>query len=39
MSSLVFYRDDAIVQAIVVSDGPVDAESVDRFLSSLKPAN
>jgi len=39
MSSLVFYRDDAIVQAIVVSNGPVDAESVDRFLSSLKPAN
>src|SRR4051794_27422374 len=38
MSSLLFYRDDAIVQAIVVSDGEADEAAVDHFLSSLKPA-
>jgi hypothetical protein len=39
MSSLLFYRDDTIVQAIVVSDGAADSETVDRFLSSVRPRN
>lgn len=39
MSYLVFCRDDVLVQAVVASNGPEDARSVDRFLSSLKPRN
>ena len=38
MSALIFYRDDVIVQAIMVSDEESDAEAADRFLSSVKTA-
>lgn len=36
ISALLFYRNDVIVQAIVVSNDEADSESVDRFLSSLR---
>jgi hypothetical protein len=36
MSSLLFYRDDVIVQAIVVSDSEADSEAVNHFLSSVR---
>jgi hypothetical protein len=37
-SSLVFYRNGVVVQALVVADGAADSESVDRFLSSVRPS-
>jgi hypothetical protein len=36
IDALMFYRDDAIVQALVVQKGVADSVSADRFLSSLK---
>jgi hypothetical protein len=36
VNSLLFYRNDAIVQAIVVYAGKPDEETVNHFLSSLK---
>lgn len=37
VNSLLFVRNDVVVQATVVSNNEADSESVDRFLSSLKP--
>ena len=36
LSGLLFYRDDAIVNAIVVTDGDIHSTFAKRFLSSLK---
>jgi hypothetical protein len=36
VTSLIFYRDNAIVQATVVANSEADSEIADRFLSSLK---
>lgn len=35
ISSLIFYRDGFIVQAMVVADGEADSETADRFLASV----
>lgn len=39
VSSLMFYRNDTVVQAMVVSNDETESGSVDRFLSSLKPTS
>ena len=36
LTGLLFYRDDAIVSAFVVTEANIDPSSADRFLSSLK---
>ena len=36
IDALMFYRNDTIVQAVVVQKGEADSASADRFLSSLK---
>jgi hypothetical protein len=36
LSGLVFYRDDVIVNAIVVTDANIEPSLAERFLSSLK---
>jgi hypothetical protein len=37
VTSLLFYRNDAMVMAVVVYEGDADSGAVDRFLSSLRP--